>query len=236
MPVTGPIDAVPALSAGHNLLVRVISALILAPLVLVVTYIGGTAYVLFWSVAAAAVLWEWIRLVKGPLWVAAGIGYAAIMLMAPVVMRADASFGFEAMLLLFAIVWTTDICGYFAGRAIGGPKLAPTISPKKTWAGAIAGAASAIIVALIVAQWFGRLSLGTVAIIALILSAVSQCGDLLESGIKRHFGAKDASHLIPGHGGVMDRLDGFWAATLVAAVIGIARGGFGGAAPGLLLW
>lgn len=236
MPEIGPTPAGPAVSAAHNLAIRVVSALVLAPLALLATYMDGIIFVLFWGVAAATVLWEWISLVTGPLWIATGIGYAALMLLAPVAMRADAELGFQSMVLLFAIVWMTDICGYFAGRAIGGPKLAPAISPKKTWAGAIAGTAGAVVAAVLVAQWFGTVALGTVAIIAAVLSGVAQLGDLLESWIKRHFGVKDASHLIPGHGGVMDRLDGFWAATVAAAVIGIARGGVDGAARGLLVW
>jgi phosphatidate cytidylyltransferase len=158
------------------------------------------------------------------------------MLAAPVILRADAELGLLAILLLFAIVWTTDILGYFAGRAFGGPKLWPAVSPKKTWSGAIAGTLGAARVAVAVAWAFGRFHHGTIAGIALLLSVTAQLGDLLESWIKRKFGAKDASGLIPGHGGVMDRLDGFWAAALAACVIGLLRGGFDDAARGLLIW
>jgi phosphatidate cytidylyltransferase len=175
-------------------------------------------------------------LVAGPVWIIAGIGYAGIMLLAPLLLRADNTYGFFALILLFAVVWTTDILGYFAGRAIGGPKLFPAISPKKTWSGAIAGTLGAMIVAVLVANYFGTFNTIAIAIIALLLSVVAQLGDLFESWIKRQFGAKDASHLIPGHGGVMDRLDGFWAAALVGCVIGLLRGGFDGAARGLLVW
>jgi phosphatidate cytidylyltransferase len=140
------------------------------------------------------------------------------------------------LVLLFAIVWTTDILGYFAGRAIGGRKLLPAISPKKTWSGAIVGTLGAMIVAVLVASLFGAFNRTAIAIIALLLSVVAQLGDLFESWVKRQFGAKDASHLIPGHGGVMDRLDGFWAAALVGCVIGLLHGGFDGAARGLLVW
>lgn len=170
------------------------------------------------------------------LWIAAGIGYAGTMLLAPMLLRADEADGFLAMLLLFAIVWTTDVLGYFAGRAFGGPKLLPIVSPKKTWSGAIAGTLGAMIVAVLVAGLFGTFNKTAIAIIALLLSVVAQFGDLLESWVKRQFGAKDASHLIPGHGGVMDRLDGFWAAALVGCLIGLVRGGFDGAARGLLVW
>jgi len=233
VPDPGPVNAGPAAAtAGSNLVLRLVSAAVLAPLTLIVTYLGGWAFAVFWGAAAAAVLWEWVRLVRGPLWIAAGIGYAALMVIAPVILRADAQFGFQVMILLYAIVWSTDVCGYFVGRAIGGPKLMPSVSPKKTWA----GVAGAIVVAVLVAQCLGGFSSIAIAVIALALSVVAQFGDLLESWIKRHFGVKDASHLIPGHGGVMDRLDGFWAAAVAALLIGVMRGGFDGAARGLLLW
>jgi phosphatidate cytidylyltransferase len=233
---SGPSDAGPAtVAADHNLILRIASAAILAPLALLMAYVGGLPFAIFWGVAAAAVLWEWVRLVEGQLWIAVGIVYAALMVIAPVVLRADAALGFIAVVFLFAVVWSTDILGYFAGRAFGGPKLMPAVSPKKTWSGAIAGAAGAVVVAGLLAGWLGfdPVPIGGVA---LALSIFSQGGDLLESWIKRRFGAKDASHIIPGHGGVMDRLDGFWAAALIAASIGLARGGIDAAASGLLLW
>ena len=169
------------------------------------------------------------------LWITGGIVYAGIMLLAPLLLRRDSGDGFLAMVFLFAIVWTTDVLGYFAGRAIGGPKLAPAVSPKKTWAGAVAGALGVVVVAAIGAAWLG-LDIVTIALIALVLSFAAQLGDLLESAIKRHFGVKDASHLIPGHGGVMDRLDGFWGAAFVGCLIGLAHGGINGAASGLMRW
>ena len=237
-PVSGHGDPRAGVSATHNnLALRIGSAAVLAPLALAAAYLGGWPFAAFWVVAAAAVLWEWTASwSRGAVWHVGGIGYAGAMLLAPIVLRADAGFGFFAILLLFAIVWTTDILGYFAGRAIGGPKLMPAISPKKTWAGAIAGTLGAIVAALLVARGFGSAALFPVAAIAVLLSVVAQLGDLLKSWIKRRFGAKDASHIIPGHGGVMDRLDGFWAAALVAALIGVARGGFDNAARGLLVW
>lgn len=170
------------------------------------------------------------------LWIAAGIGYAGAMLLAPMILRGSDSVGFHAMVLLFAIVWTTDVLGYFGGRAFGGPKLMPSVSPKKTWSGAIAGALGAMIVATGVASVMGAYDKTAIALLALLLSVLAQLGDLLESWIKRRFGAKDASALIPGHGGVMDRLDGFWAAALAACVIGLLRGGLDETAHGLLVW
>jgi phosphatidate cytidylyltransferase len=220
----------------NNLVLRVISAAVLAPVAIYAAYLGGWPFTVFWAAATVAVLWEWISLVTGLGWIIAGIGYAGIMLLAPLLLRGDEAYGFLAVLLLFAIVWTTDVLGYFAGRAFGGPKLLPAVSPKKTWSGAIAGTLGAMIVAVMAASFFGTFNRTAIAIIALLLSVVAQLGDLLESWVKRQFGAKDASRLIPGHGGVMDRLDGFWAAALLGCLIGLLRGGFDGAARGLLVW
>jgi phosphatidate cytidylyltransferase len=158
------------------------------------------------------------------------------LLFAPLALRNDPDFGMTGILLLFAIVWTTDIAGYFAGRSIGGPKLAPAVSPKKTWSGAIAGLVGSVIVVAIGARFIPQSRTSALIVVAIVLSVVSQAGDLAESAFKRHFGAKDASQIIPGHGGVMDRLDGFWAAAVCAAIIGVARGGFAQPAAGLLLW
>jgi phosphatidate cytidylyltransferase len=169
-------------------------------------------------------------------WVAAGIPYAGALGVAPIVLRSDPEFGFVAMLYLFAVVWGTDIAAYFVGRAIGGPKLAPRMSPKKTWAGAIGGIAGGVIAALLVVKVSGLGNVVLAAAIAFALSVVAQVGDLFESVLKRRFGAKDSSYLIPGHGGLMDRLDSFVAAAVVACVIGVARGGIDAPARGLLLW
>lgn len=221
---------------SNNLLLRVASAVVMAPLAIAAAYLGGWPFALFWAAASIAVLWEWTTLVSGLVWIAAGVGYAGIMFAAPVILRSDAELGMPAIMLLFTIVWTTDILGYFAGRAFGGPKLWPAVSPKKTWSGALAGTLGAIIVTVVSARWLGAMHSVAVATIALGLSVVAQLGDLLESAIKRKFSAKDASHLIPGHGGVMDRLDGFWAAALLGCLIGLARGGLEAPARGLLLW
>jgi phosphatidate cytidylyltransferase len=170
------------------------------------------------------------------LWASGGLLYAGALLTAPIILRRDHDFGLVAILFLFALVWATDIAGYFAGRAIGGPKLAPAISPNKTWSGAVGGTLGALIAGVAVAKLFGIENIVFVGFVALMLSAVAQAGDLFESGIKRRFGAKDAGKLIPGHGGVMDRLDGFLAAAAVAAAFGVLRANLGSAAHGLLLW
>ena len=168
--------------------------------------------------------------------VAGGLVYASALLMATVIVRSDGGYGFAAIVLLFGIVWGTDIGGFFAGRAFGGPKLAPAISPKKTWSGAIGGTITGIAAAIGIALMFSLPKPAMIGIVALILSIASQCGDLFESWLKRHFEVKDSSGLIPGHGGVMDRLDGFIFAVAAAAMIGVARGGFDTPAAGLLVW
>jgi phosphatidate cytidylyltransferase len=169
-------------------------------------------------------------------WGGSGVLYAGTALLAPVLLRRDEELGIVAIIFLFGVVWSTDILGYFVGRAVGGPKLAPRISPKETWSGACGGAAGAVVAAMAVMLAAGIRPLMPVAAVALALSIVSQGGDLFESGVKRHFGVKDASQLIPGHGGLMDRLDGFIAASGVAALLGLARGGVEASARGLLSW
>jgi phosphatidate cytidylyltransferase len=169
-------------------------------------------------------------------WVATGIPYAGALGVAPIVLRSDSEYGFLAMILLFVVVWTTDIVAYFVGRAVGGPKLMPQVSPKKTWSGAVGGTVAAVVAAIVVAHVAALNGLFAIAMLAVVLSVFAQGGDLLESFLKRRFGAKDSSHLIPGHGGLMDRLDGFVTASVVAALIGLARGGFEAPGRGMLVW
>jgi phosphatidate cytidylyltransferase len=169
-------------------------------------------------------------------WLGGGIPYAAAIGIAPIVLRAELDNGFVALVLLFAVVWTTDIAAYFVGRTIGGPKLAPRWSPNKTWSGAIGGVIGAVPAAAAVAMVAGIGNLWPLALLAVSLSVAAQVGDLFESVMKRRFGAKDSSHLIPGHGGLMDRVDGFVAAAVLACAIGIARGGIEAPARGLLIW
>jgi len=118
------------------------------------------------------------------------------------------------------VVWATDIFAYFVGRAIGGPKLAPSISPGKTQSGALGGAIGGVIAGLLLAAAAGAGHLGMLSVVALALSVISQAGDLFESWVKRRHGAKDSGTLIPGHGGVMDRVDGLVAAAFALYVIG----------------
>jgi phosphatidate cytidylyltransferase len=170
------------------------------------------------------------------IWAAAGVVYAGIAFFGPAVLRQDPRWGLTALLFLFATVWTTDIFAFLCGRAIGGPLLWSRVSPKKTWAGAIGGVAGGVAAGVAVAYASGVGKLGIAGVMALVLSVLAQAGDLFESAVKRRFGAKDAGRLIPGHGGLMDRLDGFLVAAFAALLIGIVRQGTAAAGAGLLLW
>ena len=148
-------------------------------------------------------------------WLAASVPYCGSVAVAPIMLRSDAEYGFAAMIFLFAIVWGTDIIAYFVGKLVGGPRLLPQVSPKKTWSGAIAGTAAAVLAGIIVARAAGLAGSAAIALLAAVLSVFAQAGDLLEFFLKRRFGAKDLSRLIPGHGGLMDRLDAFVAASIL---------------------
>jgi phosphatidate cytidylyltransferase len=175
-----------------------------------------------------------------PVWSAAGVVYAGVALLSPSLLRADLEWGLTALLFLFATVWATDILAYFVGRTLGGPLLWPRLSPKKTWSGAFGGLAGGVAAGTLVAYASGGIKPLVAGVLALALSIVAQGGDLFESAVKRRFGAKDAGRLIPGHGGMMDRLDGFLVAAFAAVVIAILRYGLvqGLATPaqGLLAW
>lgn len=267
---------------GRNLLLRIIAALVMAPLAIAAAYAGGWLWTGLVTLAAIGIYIEWLTIIGarnmllvmlgmltllGAGWVEAvhfnvasisvvavlgvvvaaifagdrrgwavlGIGYALAASIAASGVRRDPSSGFAALMLVLLVVWASDIGGYFAGRLIGGPKLWPQVSPKKTWAGAVGGFAAS----LVVAAGFATFQLGKMApllLLAAVLSIAAQLGDLFESAVKRRFGVKDSSHIIPGHGGLMDRLDGFVAAAVVAAVFGFLRGGVDGVGHGLMIW
>ena len=155
--------------------------------------------------------------------------------MALVWLRADPDLGLVAAIWLLATVWAIDICAYFAGRFFGGPKLAPRISPKKTWAGLIGGMAGAVAVAVVTSIWIGSGSAAILAVIAVALTVLEQAGDFAESALKRRAGVKDSGTLIPGHGGILDRVDGLVAVTLGAAVLAFLNNAAHPAA-GVLIW
>ncbi len=167
-------------------------------------------------------------------WKLIGVPYVALPILALVVLRGDHRWGLPAILWCVIIVWAADILAYFAGRIIGGPKLAPVLSPKKTWAGmggAIVGAAAASIVFTEVMH----LPSWPLFALAAVFAILEQGGDILESALKRAHGVKDSSNLIPGHGGILDRVDGLIAVILAATLVGYLHNAQS-AANGLLLW
>ncbi|WP_306226243.1 phosphatidate cytidylyltransferase [Bosea beijingensis] len=149
-----------------------------------------------------------------------GVAYALAFALVTPALRDLPNIGLALILWSFAVVWLTDIAAYFTGRKLGGPKLMPAVSPKKTWSGAIGGAVAGMIggylVWRLVPALQGMTAAGPVVAASLAGSIVSQAGDLFESALKRRFDAKDSSKLIPGHGGFLDRLDGYWAVLVLA--------------------
>ncbi len=168
-------------------------------------------------------------------WAPSGMVYAGLPLLAAILIRQDSEHGFAALIFVLMIVWLTDILGYFCGRGFGGPRLWARVSPNKTWAGAIGATLGSLVFAIVYA-WAGFGEVVALAMLGVALSVIAQLGDLLESAVKRHFGVKDSSHLIPGHGGLLDRLDGLVAALVAAALIGAVRSGTDAVGHGLLIW
>lgn len=248
---------------------RVVSALILAAVILALTLWGGWPFRLAWVLVAGIVAYEWLSIVSRANAVAAGAGVAAAGLVlavlplsaaavagvtaaaaligalaAPFVrarlplelcgvayalafamitpaLRDWPAVGLALILWSFAVVWLTDIAAYFTGRKLGGPKLMPRVSPKKTWSGAIGGTLAGTVAGTLIWSWAttGAFGLnGRVLVASLVASIVSQAGDLYESALKRRFDTKDSSGLIPGHGGFLDRLDGYWAVLVLSGL------------------
>lgn len=152
-------------------------------------------------------------------WLGAGFAYAFLLGAALLLIRNDPEFGMAAIALIVAVVWATDIFAYVFGRTFGGPKLWPAVSPGKTWSGAIGGLCAGVLASVAFVGWLDGVSLTRLVLLGLLLSITSQCGDLFESWIKRRFNVKDSSHLIPGHGGVMDRVDGLVFAIIFAVLL-----------------
>jgi phosphatidate cytidylyltransferase len=152
-----------------------------------------------------------------PIFSAAGVLYCGLPAVALLWLRGDEPMGFLAVLFIFLVVWATDTAAFIAGRVIGGPKLAPRISPQKTWAGLAGGVAAAGFTAAVFAL-FTATQPGFLLLVGLATGLIAQGGDLAESALKRTFGVKDASNLIPGHGGFLDRLDGIVAVAVATAL------------------
>lgn len=183
--------------------------------------------------AGAAATWYAAARAVGarPLWLAFGVFYIGLAGVALIDLRHDDLVGRDNVIFLFLVVWASDIAAYLAGRSLGGPKLAPRISPNKTWSGAVGGLIGASAIGLGTALVLGPGgSPARMVLVSAVLGIATQSGDMLESWIKRRFGVKDSSGLIPGHGGLLDRLDGVLAAAPLAALIGVVSG------PGVHLW
>lgn len=215
------------------------SGLGLLPIILMLAFIGvlvaglpalTTAAVLALLVGIATIS---VALRGKGQWDAAGLAYAGLSGFALAFLRDADWSGLAAMLFLFAVVWATDIFAYFVGKAVGGPKLAPAISPGKTRSGALGGAVFGVAAGVLLAAALGLPNLALLALVALVLSIVAQAGDLFESWVKRRHGAKDSSTIIPGHGGVMDRVDGLVAAAAALYLIGWMTGSADHPAQGL---
>lgn len=277
-PPPGPADTPDSLEVpakpprAGDLKVRVLSALVMAPVVLGAVWIGGWVFhalIAFGSVVAVS---EWTSIVPsarrlparimaavgiivalmaqiaaGP---AAGLGVAAAFAVLTAIVGGGADrnlLGFGVLyvavgmaglmwlrdlpesglsLFLFVLIaiWATDIGAYAAGRSIGGPKLAPRISPKKTWAGLIGGMASSALFGWLVALAFGTARPDIALAVGAAVAVVGQAGDLFESAVKRRYNVKDSGQLIPGHGGILDRIDGLLAAAPVLALFHAAVG------------
>ena len=203
---------------------RVISAAILAPLALFCVWYGGWVYGLMLVAGFIGVVWEWGGMCRWrPLPLLLGIAYTGVALCSLLFWRRID--GARTVYVLLAIVWCSDIGAYAVGRLVGGPRLAPSVSPGKTWSGAAGGLVAAIIGAFVVS---GSISL-RMAVASALLGVVSQLGDFAESMAKRHYHVKDSGRLIPGHGGLLDRLDGLMAVAVVSGVFllwfGVQLGG-----------
>jgi len=222
------------LVGGPGLLVR-IAAMMLGVLSVPLAWFTGTATL---AALGLAVSLGTLALLSAQhrAWTLGGALYAFGLVASVAALRETGPLGRDAVIWLFAIVWSTDVAAYFTGRRFGGPRLLPMISPHKTWSGFAGGLIGAVGAGLLYLALRGYpVGLAHVAVAAL-LSVASQAGDLFESGVKRRFGAKDSGFLIPGHGGVMDRIDGFVMAAILAALIGVWRAGPFALGEGLLQW
>ena len=217
---------------------RVVSAAVLAPIALACIWLGGVAFTVLVAAAALGLAVEWLMLCRlptarggGALPRMAGIAYVALAAAALVLVRGDPIAGRANVVFLVLIVWAGDIGAYLVGRMLGGPRLAPRISPGKTWSGAVGGLLAAIAVGLAAAPFLADAASGwRTALVSAIIGIVAQAGDLLESFVKRRLEVKDSSQLIPGHGGLFDRLDGVLSSALAAAALALALG------RGVVLW
>jgi phosphatidate cytidylyltransferase len=184
------------------------------------------------SVAALTVI---ASAVGGGVWRPLGALYVSLLAFGVLALRLSPDDGLASLLFALVVVWATDTGAFFTGRAIGGAKLWPRVSPNKTWAGAIGGVVAGVVVGLIALTLLHVPLSVPLVLVAALLSLVAEAGDLFESFIKRQFGAKDSGWLVPGHGGLLDRVDGLSVAVGVAAFVGWVHFGVD-VGQGLLRW
>ncbi|MEM7687711.1 MAG: phosphatidate cytidylyltransferase [Pseudomonadota bacterium] len=223
-----------------DLPVRLASALVMVAIAGGALWFGGLVWIGFVLLVAGLVLWEWNRLIRGSdssplgeiLWLFFGAAYVSGAALAMVQVRENYSAVGVAFVYILPII-AVDVGAYFVGRAVGGPKIAPRLSPSKTWAGLIGGAigASVVIVGVVVSglmpEQLGAISLPAIAIAicaGIVIAVLAQAGDFFESWMKRRAQVKDSSALIPGHGGVFDRVDGFLAVFFVVFCVNVLPG------------
>jgi len=205
-----------------ELVIRTATGLAMMIVALFAVMAGGYVFAVLTAAAATAVFYEWTRIARGwgALWYVGGFVYALLSALSLLWIRDRSAHGIELVLWVFIVVWSTDIGAYFTGRAIGGPKLAPAISPGKTWAGFYGGVGAATILG---GAWtlFTGLKL-VVLLLAPLFAVAAQGGDLFESWMKRQAGVKDSGAWLPGHGGVFDRLDGLLPVAILTAIAVLA--------------
>jgi len=210
----------------RGLLLRVVSAVILGPLLLAAVWYGFPWIDLVAALCAPIVIGEWFRLMRRrPAALALAVVYSIAALLALLWLRHQPAYGRETILWILACVWATDIGAYFIGSFAGGARLAPAISPSKTWSGLVGGMCFSAVVSAACGLVFDAGETLMLAVTGLAIAVVAQGGDLLESSAKRRAGVKDSGNLIPGHGGVLDRIDGLIAALVFIAAIRLATAG-----------
>lgn len=206
----------------NELATRTAVGIILMVIALTSALLGGTAFAILVALIATVMYVEWTKMVGqwGFAWKFFGFFYCLLPAVSLLWIRERAEYegvgtGFDLLIWVFLVVWATDIGAYFAGRAIGGPKLAPSISPNKTIAGLIGGVTLA---ALMAGAWVYYAGLPPILLsLAVLFGAAAQMGDLFESGLKRRAGVKDSGTWLPGHGGLLDRLDGLVPVAILTA-------------------
>ena len=202
----------------NELFIRTATGLLLVAAALAAAAFGGNVFAVFVAAMATAMYYEWTRIVRGwgAGWYASGFVYALIPALALLWIRERDAHGLDLLVWVFIVTWSTDIGAYFAGRRFGRRKLAPSISPGKTVEGLYGGIAAAT---LLGAAWAFATRLGLALLpLAPLLAMAAQAGDLFESAMKRRAGVKDSGSWLPGHGGVLDRLDGLVPVAVLTAV------------------